>query len=666
MLENADTSFNCGKTLDNTKDEDADDEDKGQNRTREISIELNVSQFSCYSERIGPRNFHPLRVLGEGSFGKVFLVRKITAPKKANLFAMKVLRKASLKCKRSFPITFQTEGKLYLILEYLRGGDLFSRLSAEFMFTETDVRFYLSELALALGHLHSLGIIYRDLKPENVLLDEQGHVKIADFGLSKEAIVANDQDEERTFSFCGTVEYMAPEIVNRKGHGTASDWWSYGVLMFEMLTGSLPFSSGDRKQTMGQILRAKLRMPQFLSSEAESLLRALFKRNPLNRLGYGQNGVENVKNHAFFNSIDWDRLYKRKVIPPHRPICASKEEVEYFDTQFKMDKPQPKESPGISPAALMDDLFRGFTFNASTPTRSLSQRRSKLFSNKVSNSPRYLSQSCGELAQKLHREINERTRLLPIESLDKFYSEFQIVETSAARTCYQKCRAKGCPGNEFSLRIIDKLLCPTAHEQVLILNLLNDSPNIVHLCRIFESDAQILLLYEPLSQRSLQDEIMEHNPMREEEASFIMETITRSVASCHALQVRFALHILNNNLFQIAHRDIKCSNIIYTLADRSELRLCNFQFAKWFRPLSQSDNLREAREQCAKEEEHAKSTDCWKLGVLLYILLSGKALASVGNVGDQLNDSFWQERSPACRDLISKLLHVAPKFVGDQ
>ncbi|KAJ8791535.1 hypothetical protein J1605_020631 [Eschrichtius robustus] len=270
---------------------------------------------------------------------------------------------------------FQTEGKLYLILDFLRGGDLFTRLSKEVMFTEEDVKFYLAELALALDHLHSLGIIYRDLKPENILLDEEGHIKITDFGLSKEAI---DHDK-RAYSFCGTIEYMAPEVVNRRGHTQSADWWSFGVLMpgpvlaappgppcpqrgpdfrgwprdcvlvtvqgiswvplgwalvtpavfvvmqtlnglcrdavrlharshgdgllclpshrpsllryvgetikFEMLTGSLPFQGKDRKETMALILKAKLGMPQFLSVEAQSLLRALFKRNPCNRLG---------------------------------------------------------------------------------------------------------------------------------------------------------------------------------------------------------------------------------------------------------------------------------------------------------------------------------------------------------------------------------------------
>ena len=121
---------------------------------------------------------------------------------------------------------FQTEGKLYLILDFLRGGDLFTRLAKEIMFTEEDVKFYLAELALALDHLHSIGIIYRDLKPENILLDSEGHISLTDFGLSKQPL-----EDEKAYSFCGTVEYMAPEVVNRKGHSYVADWWSFGVLM---------------------------------------------------------------------------------------------------------------------------------------------------------------------------------------------------------------------------------------------------------------------------------------------------------------------------------------------------------------------------------------------------------------------------------------------------
>ena len=167
---------------------------------------------------------------------------------------------------------------------------------------------------------------------------------------SKEAV-----DEKKTFSFCGTVEYMAPEVVNRKGHDTTADWWSFGVLMYEMLTGSLPFQGENRKSTMTMILKAKLGMPQFLSPEAQALLRVLFKRNPSNRLGYGQDGIENIKAHAFFKTIDWDKLWKRKVTPPFKPACSRAEDAFYFDSEFTSRTP--RDSPGAPVSAHSKELF---------------------------------------------------------------------------------------------------------------------------------------------------------------------------------------------------------------------------------------------------------------------------------------------------------------------
>uniref|UniRef100_A0A672ZPF1 non-specific serine/threonine protein kinase n=1 Tax=Sphaeramia orbicularis TaxID=375764 RepID=A0A672ZPF1_9TELE len=328
---------------------------------KEIDISHHVKE-GC--EKADPSQFQLLKVLGQGSYGKVFLVRKIRGVDRGQLYAMKVLKKATLKA-------FQTEGKLYLILDFLRGGDLFTRLSKEVMFTEEDVKFYLAELALALDHLHSLGIIYRDLKPENILLDEEGHIKITDFGLSKEAI---DHDK-RAYSFCGTIEYMAPEVVNRRGHTQSADWWSFGVLMFEMLTGSLPFQGKDRKETMALILKAKLGMPQFLSPEVQSLLRALFKRNPANRLGAGPEGIEEIKRHRFFASIDWNKLYKKEVRPPFKPSVGRPEDTFHFDPEFTSRTPT--DSPGIPPSANTHQLFRGFSFVATNQSQEPSQLHSR-------------------------------------------------------------------------------------------------------------------------------------------------------------------------------------------------------------------------------------------------------------------------------------------------
>ncbi|NXJ97998.1 KS6B2 kinase, partial [Corythaixoides concolor] len=172
---------------------------------------------------------------------------------------------------------FQTGGKLYLILECLSGGELFMQLEREGIFLEDTACFYLSEITLALGHLHSHGIIYRDLKPENIMLNSQGgHIKLTDFGLCKESI----HDGAVTHTFCGTIEYMAPEILVRSGHNRAVDWWSLGALMYDMLTGSPPFTAENRKKTIDKILKGKLVLPPYLTPDARDLLKKVPPTSP--------------------------------------------------------------------------------------------------------------------------------------------------------------------------------------------------------------------------------------------------------------------------------------------------------------------------------------------------------------------------------------------------
>nr|KAF6281776.1 ribosomal protein S6 kinase B2 [Pipistrellus kuhlii] len=219
-------------------------------------VELTETSVNPGPERIGPHCFELLRVLGKGGYGKVFQVRKVQGTNSGRIYAMKVLRKAKIvrnakdtahtraernileSVKHPFIVelayAFQTGGKLYLILECLSGGELFTHLEREGIFLEDTACFYLAEITLALGHLHSQGIIYRDLKPENIMLNSQGHIKLTDFGLCKESI----HEGAVTHTFCGTIEYMAPEILVRSGHNRAVDWWSLGTLMYDMLTGS--------------------------------------------------------------------------------------------------------------------------------------------------------------------------------------------------------------------------------------------------------------------------------------------------------------------------------------------------------------------------------------------------------------------------------------------
>uniref|UniRef100_A0A8C5H063 non-specific serine/threonine protein kinase n=1 Tax=Gouania willdenowi TaxID=441366 RepID=A0A8C5H063_GOUWI len=220
-------------------------------------FEISENSVNKGTEQIRPECFELLKVLGKGGYGKVFQVRKVSGATSGKIFAMKVLKKAMIvrnakdtahtkaernileEVKHPFIVdliyAFQTGGKLYLILEYLSGGELFMQLEREGIFMEDTACFYLAEISMALGHLHQKGIIYRDLKPENIMLNNNGHVKLTDFGLCKESI----HDGTVTHTFCGTIEYMAPEILMRSGHNRAVDWWSLGALMYDMLTGAV-------------------------------------------------------------------------------------------------------------------------------------------------------------------------------------------------------------------------------------------------------------------------------------------------------------------------------------------------------------------------------------------------------------------------------------------
>ncbi|KAH0561876.1 ribosomal protein S6 kinase beta-1-like [Cotesia glomerata] len=345
------------------------------------NVPLSEQSVNRGRERAGPQDFELCKVIGKGGYGKVFQVRKITGNDAGTIFAMKVLRKASIirnqkdtahtKAERNIleavkhpfivdlMYAFQTGEKLYLILEYMCGGELFRHLNDEGIFLEETVCFYLCEIILALQHLHQQGIIYRDLKPENILLDVEGHIKLTDFGLCKEHI----QDGSVTHTFCGTIEYMAPEILTRNGHGKAVDWWSLGTLMYDMLTGAPPFTSDNRKKTIEKILKAKLTLPQYLTHDARDLIRKLLKRQVHQRLGSGSGDAEQVKNHIFFRHINWNDVIQRKLKVPFKPTLTSEDDVSQFDKKFTSSLPV--DSPVeflLNDSA--DGLFEGFTYVA--------------------------------------------------------------------------------------------------------------------------------------------------------------------------------------------------------------------------------------------------------------------------------------------------------------
>uniref|UniRef100_A0A8C4D9Y3 Ribosomal protein S6 kinase n=1 Tax=Dicentrarchus labrax TaxID=13489 RepID=A0A8C4D9Y3_DICLA len=355
-------------------------------------IEISEDNVNQGTENIRPECFELLRVLGKGGYGKVFQVRKVVGAAAGKIFAMKVLKKAMIvrnakdtahtkaernileEVKHPFIVdliyAFQTGGKLYLILEYLSGQEINAcRVCVKSLCLCCIHFFYLAEISMALGHLHQKGIIYRDLKPENIMLNSQGHVKLTDFGLCKESI----HDGTVTHTFCGTIEYMAPEILMRSGHNRAVDWWSLGALMYDMLTGAPPFTGENRKKTIDKILKCKLSLPPYLTQEARDLLKRLLKRNASSRLGAGAGDATEVQAHPFFRHINWEDLLARKVEPPFKPFLQSAEDVSQFDSKFTSQTPvdSPDDST-LSESA--NQAFLGFTYVAPSVLENIKEK----------------------------------------------------------------------------------------------------------------------------------------------------------------------------------------------------------------------------------------------------------------------------------------------------
>ena len=319
-------------------------------------VEKTATNDSRYSNdtphrKMTAEDFEPLKCLGKGTYGTVLLVKhRVTG----RLYAQKHFQKASLVVRKklveqtkterailesvnrhAFVVklyyAFQDREKLYLILEYAQGGELFHHLALEKMFTEEVASFYLAELVLALEHLHlTVGVIYRDLKPENCLLDSEGHLLLTDFGLSK---VAAD-DEDRCNSSLGTIEYMAPEVIQGKPYGRCCDWWSLGALGFDLLTGSPPFQANNHAKIQEKILKQKLVLPYFLSPDAKDLLTRLLRKEPSKRLGTQPKDLHTIKKHRFFRKIDWKALERREVEPPIQPFITDPELAENFSEEF--------------------------------------------------------------------------------------------------------------------------------------------------------------------------------------------------------------------------------------------------------------------------------------------------------------------------------------------
>ncbi|ATZ55350.1 BPK2 [Botrytis cinerea B05.10] len=316
----------------------------------EVHVEISFQRTE--KRHYGPDDFQILKLIGKGTFGQVYQVRKKDTKR---IYAMKVLQKKVIVQKKEVAHTvgernilvrtatadspfivglkfsFQTPTDLYLVTDYMSGGELFWHLQKEGRFDEQRAKFYIAELILALEHLHKHDIVYRDLKPENILLDANGHIALCDFGLSK----ANLTKNATTNTFCGTTEYLAPEVLlDEAGYTKMVDFWSLGVLVFEMCCGWSPFYAEDTQQMYKNIAFGKVRFPRdTLTTEGRNFVKGLLNRNPKHRLG-ATDDAEELKRHPFFQDIDWDALTKKLITPPFKPKLKSETDTSNFDPEF--------------------------------------------------------------------------------------------------------------------------------------------------------------------------------------------------------------------------------------------------------------------------------------------------------------------------------------------
>ena len=351
--------------------------DKEEENEPGLNVKLSYSDFLA------------LKLLGRGSFGEVLLV-KLKATGK--IYAMKILDKKILKLKNqqnhtkterdlmvrinspfivNIKSAFQDNNNLYLVSEFMQGGDMFFHMhdNQTNIFSLEKTKFYVIELILALDSLHKNNMVYRDLKPENILLDSKGHIKLTDFGLSK----ILEDGEDKAYTLCGTPQYLAPEVLLRKGYDKAVDWWSLGCIMYEMLTGKLPFPFKRGVKLSIKTYEKKIIFPNKMTENAKDLIQKLLVVNPNDRLGSGTDGSESIKKHPFFEEVDWDSAFEKQLDPPFVPKLKDETDLKYFDTMFteeKVDGPKRKNTNRDRERSQSNE-YEGFTYTAQSVEKEL-------------------------------------------------------------------------------------------------------------------------------------------------------------------------------------------------------------------------------------------------------------------------------------------------------
>lgn len=585
--------------------------------------------------RVDMQNFELLKVLGTGAYGKVFLVRKNSGQDCGKLYAMKVLKKATIVQKKKttehtkterqvleavrqspFLVTlhyaFQTDAKLHLILDYVSGGELFTHLYQRERFPEDAVRIYIGEIILALEHLHKLGIIYRDIKLENILLDHSGHVVLTDFGLSKDFL--SQDTEHRAYSFCGTIEYMAPEVVKggSHGHDQAVDWWSIGVLTYELLTGASPFTVEGEKNNQQEISRRILKiqppLPTELSIDVRDFISRLLVKDPRQRLGGGPNDAKELKDHLFFKDLNWDDLATKKIPAPFVPRISNELDTSNFSEEFTTMIPQ--DSPAIVPPDV-DKMFMGYSYVAPSVVFSENVISDSLFKPSLEKRPTWNNiAACSFKNSQFFHSYDLDMRSPPLGE-----GSFSV-----CRRCIHKAT-----GRPYAVKIISRKC--DAQQEINLLRACQGHPNIVTFQEVFYDEAHTYIVLELLDGGELLKRIRQKQRFTEAEAASIMRNLVSAVHYMHKKGC--------------VHRDLKPENLIFKGGNTEDaIKIVDFGFARMV-PDGSGDGsmktpcftlqyaapevLRQASQQGAGAQGYDKTCDWWSLGVIMYTMLSGRA-----------------------------------------
>ncbi|CAF1415307.1 unnamed protein product [Rotaria sp. Silwood1] len=667
------------------------------------------------ASRVDMSDFELLKVLGTGAYGKVFLVRKITGADIGKLYAMKVLKKAAILQKaktaehikterqvlesiRQIPFlvslhyAFQSDAKLHLVMDYVNGGELFTHLNKRQHFSEQDAKIYIAELTLALGQLHKLGIIYRDIKLENILLDSDGHIVLADFGLSKE--FRPDDADKRTYSFCGTIEYMAPEVVKGgdAGHDFTVDWWSLGVLTFELLTGASPFTVDGDKNTQPEISKRIIKnqplIPNHISKVAKDFILKLLIKNPKRRLG--AKGLDDVKRHPFFGSdMDWDAIAQKRVPAPIKPKIKDEMDTSNFADEFT--RLPLTDSPGLAPPT--ESLFRGYSFISPTV----------LFGPENA-----VNEDLYNLLRLTNHQRPDPSQLHRLIKTSPFFQNYELIDREGflgegSYSICRRCRNRRTQ-EEFAVKIVSLRQEVDTQNEIELLRLCQGHANIVKLHEVFTDELHTYIIMELLTGGELFYRIRTQASFSEKEASQLMKKLVSAVNFMHS-----------NDL---CHRDLKPENLLFSSPHpNAEIKIIDFGFAKkrtkhqpmttpcgtllYTAPevLRAATSFRDSHSSSLSTSSSSSSTsttialvpstttnsnsaaygydescDLWSLGVILYTMLSGEVpfnSITTHRTAEEIVEDItrsklsydspaWKNVSQAAKDLVKGLLTVDP------